>query len=76
MKQLTGKIVSAAMTNTVVVEVTRNWKHPLYKKVVKRTKNFPAHIEGMEAKVGDVVVIQETKPYSKTKHFKVLNKVN
>lgn len=75
MKQFIGTVVSTKMEKTVVVEVTRNWKHPLYKKVVKRTKRFPVHVEGMEVKVQDKVVIQETRPISKTVHFKVVEKL-
>ncbi len=76
MKQLTGTVISNKMNNTVVVQVSRNWKHPLYKKVVSRTKNYPAHVENIALEVGDAVVIEETRPLSKTKHFKVVEKVN
>lgn len=76
MKQFTGTVISTNMNNTVVVQVSRNWKHPLYKKVVSRTKNYPAHSENMELKNGDIVTIEETRPISKTKHFKVLEKAN
>ncbi len=56
--------------------VTRRWQHPLYKKYVKRTKNYACHVEaGLKLEEGDVVAIQECRPLSKTKKFKVLNKI-
>lgn len=75
MKQFTGTVISTKMLNTVIVEVRRNWKHPLYKKVVSRTKNFSAHVQDMELVDGDTVIIQECRPMSKTKHFTVVQKV-
>ena len=76
MKQLIGTVISSKMKNTVIVEVTRRWKHPLYGKIVKRTKNYPCHFEKIKLAEGDEVMIQETKPISKTKHFKVVEKLN
>ncbi len=76
MKTFTGKVVSLANEKTALVEVERNWKHPLYKKIVRRTKNHPSHVEGLELKIGDTVVIQECRPLSKTKHFKVVEVVS
>jgi len=70
-RQLTGTVVSDKMEKTVVVEVETKRRHPLYHKVVKKGKRFPAHNE-VGAKVGDVVVIEETRPISKTKRWKVL----
>lgn len=75
MKQLIGTIISNKMKHTVIVEVTRRWKHPVYGKIVKRTKNYPSHVEKMKLQVGDEVVIQEVKPISKTKHFTVVKKL-
>ena len=74
MKQLTGIVTSTKMNDTVIVEITRQWEHPLYKKTVKRSKNVSCHAKGMKLKEGDQVVIQETKPVSKTVHFKVVKK--
>lgn len=76
MKQLTGIVTSIKMNDTVVVKVTRQWEHPLYKKTVKRSKNFSTHAKGMGLKEGDEVTIQETRPISKTVNFKVVKKVN
>ena len=57
-----------------VVKVERQFKHPLYKKIVRRHKKFKAHDENNECKVGDIVLIQESKPISKYKKW-VLNKI-
>jgi small subunit ribosomal protein S17 len=73
-KEFTGIVISTSMTNTVVVSVERLTRHPMYRKSVKRTKHFVAHVEGIELVVGDWVRIGETKPMSKTKHFIVLGK--
>ena len=74
-KALKGIIVSTKMTNAVVIEVTRKIPHPKYKKLLKRSKNFTAAINGNSVAVGDTVTITETKPISKTIHF-VVNKVH
>lgn len=66
-----GTVVSDAMDKTVVVEVERSKRHPLYGKRVKSSKNFKAHDEHNEYNVGDVVEIVETRPLSKDKHFRV-----
>lgn len=70
MKTLTGIVTSAKTPKTVTVEVSKLWQHPVYGKRVKRSKNFLAHNE-VGAKEGDSVVIGETRPLSKLKHFKV-----
>lgn len=74
-KEFTGVVISTGMKDTVVVEVIRLSKHPLYRKTIKRTKHFVAHVTGMELSVDDKVIIGETKPISKTKHFIVINKL-
>lgn len=60
---------------TARVKVVRSWQHPLYKKFVKRSKNFLCHYENMELHEGETVEIQECRPVSKTKHFRVVGKV-
>ena len=76
-KILSGKIVSTKMQKTVVVEVERTYRHPLYKKIIRRNKRYKAHVEdSSQYKDGDVVRIQETRPLSKEKHFKVIEKVS
>lgn len=71
-KKLSGVVVSDKMKDTVVVVVERYIKHPKYQKFIQRRKKFQAHNPGNTAKIGDKVVIEETRPISKNKHFKVL----
>jgi small subunit ribosomal protein S17 len=66
-RQLQGVVVSDKQDKTVVVKVERRFTHPVMKKTVRRTKNYHAHDEANAAKVGDVVTIQESRPYSKLK---------
>ena len=70
---LQGKVVSDKNDKTVVVKVERRFNHPLFKKVVRRTKNYKAHDENNTKKVGDLVSIQESKPISKDKSWVVLD---
>jgi len=70
-RTLTGKVVSDKMDKTVTVLVERKVKHPIYGKVIRRSKKFHAHDENKEYNVGDVVVISETRPVSKTKAWAV-----
>lgn len=67
---MTGFVTSDKMTKTVVVEVIRTYQHPLYKKVVHAAKRFKAHDE-LGAKVGDQVVIVESRPLSRDKRWVV-----
>ena len=67
-----GVVVSSAMDKTIVVKVDTIRSHPKYKKVIRRSIKFHAHDEGNQAKVGDVVRIVETRPLSKTKHWKLV----
>lgn len=75
MKEMQGIVASAKTPQTVIVEITRKWQHPLYKKFVKRTKRYACHLEGIEVKEGDTVLIQSCRPMSRTKRFKVTAKV-
>lgn len=76
MKTLQGKVIGLATLQTAKVSVQRQWPHPMYGKQVRRTKNYACHYTGTpEIVVGDEVVIQETKPISKTKHFIVVQKI-
>jgi small subunit ribosomal protein S17 len=70
-RQLTGRVVSDKMEKTVTVLVERQVMHPVIGKVVSRTKKYHAHNEGNDAKVGDKVVIEECRPISKSKAWKV-----
>ncbi len=67
-----GKVVSDKMDKTVVVAIEDNVKHPLYKKIVKRTVKFKAHDENNACGVGDKVQIMETRPLSKDKRWRVV----
>jgi small subunit ribosomal protein S17 len=71
-KTLQGVVVSSKMKDTVVVEVVRFVKHQKYKKYYKMNKKYKAHDEGNTMEVGQKVEIVETRPISKTKHFKVV----
>jgi small subunit ribosomal protein S17 len=70
-KTKVGVVVSAKQAKTVIVEVGRQRKHPLYKKVVRLRKRFATHDENGEARAGDLVRIQESRPYSATKRWKI-----
>ena len=73
---LTGQIVSDKGDKTVVVNVERKVKHPLYGKIIRRSKKYHAHDEGNEYKAGETVRIEETAPISKLKTWKVIDRVN
>ena len=66
-----GQVVSAKMQKTIVVEVTRRVKHPVYKRVINKRNKFYAHDEQGTAQVGDVVRIIECRPLSKLKHWRL-----
>ena len=68
-KILKGTVTSAKNDKTIVVEVTRKFKHPFYEKIIKRSKKYHAHDENNEYKVGDTVSILESKPISKNKSW-------
>jgi len=67
-----GTVTSNKMQKSVVVTVTRQTTHPLYKRVVRRSKNFLAHDEKGECRVGDWVRIRETRPLSRRKRWRVV----
>ena len=71
-KQRQGRIVSDAMDKTVVVSVERRMAHPLYGKQVKRQKKYHAHDETNEFRLGDLVLIEETRPLSRKKRWRVV----
>ena len=71
-KTMVGKVVSYKMDKTVVVSIQDNVKHPLYKKIIKRTVKFKAHDEKNECGIGDRVMIMETRPISKDKNWRVV----
>lgn len=69
--QKVGKVVSAKMAKTIVVEVTRRVPHPVYKRVISKRKKFYAHDEQSAAKIGDTVRIVECRPISKLKRWRL-----
>lgn len=73
-KKNIGQVVSVKMAKTAIVSVDRVWQHPLYKKRIKRTKKYACHDE-LGVKEGDKVVIQECRPMSKTKRWKIIKKL-
>src|SRR5271155_4979321 len=70
-KEVVGEVVSSRMSKTIVVKVTRKKAHPFYGRVIARNKKFYAHDEKNEARVGDVVRIEERRPLSKLKRWKL-----
>lgn len=67
-----GKVVSDKMDKTIVVAIEDNVKHPLYKKIVKRTYKLKAHDENNECNIGDRVKVMETRPLSKDKRWRLV----
>jgi small subunit ribosomal protein S17 len=74
-KTRVGKVVSDKMDKTIVVAIEDRVKHPLYKKIVKRTYKLKAHDEQNEARAGDVVKVMETRPLSKEKRWRLVEVV-
>jgi len=74
-RQLTGRVVSDRMAKTVTVLVERRVKHPLYGKIITRSGKYHAHDEAAECKEGDLVTIEECRPISRTKAWRVIQLV-
>ena len=72
-KTRVGKVVSDKMDKTIVVAIADNVKHPLYKKIIKRSVKLKAHDENNECRIGDRVEVMETRPLSKDKRWRVIN---
>jgi len=70
-KEVIGNVVSNRMNKTIVVQVVRQKSHPLYSRVISKAKKFYAHDEKNEAHIGDVVRLEETRPLSKLKRWKL-----
>jgi small subunit ribosomal protein S17 len=71
-KVLTGKVVSDKMDKTVVVAVETLVRHPLYQRIIRRTKKFKAHDEQNSCRIGDKVKMMETRPLSKEKRWRII----
>lgn len=74
-KILLGEVVSNRMHKTITVKVERRVRHPMYERVVKRSKKFHAHDEHNQCQIGDIVRVIETRPLSKTKCWRLLEVV-
>ena len=72
-RQLTGVVVSDKADKTITVKIERKVKHPTYSKIMKRSTKVHAHDEENIAKIGDVVTVEECRPYSKSKTWKLLS---
>ena len=71
-KTRTGRVISDKMNKTVVIAIEDHVKHPVYGKIVKRTKKIHAHDENNECGIGDFVEVMETRPLSKTKRWRLV----
>ena len=71
-KTRVGKVVSNKMDKTIVVAIEDHVKHPLYKKIVKKTYKLKAHVENNECNIGDKVKVMETRPLSKDKRWRLV----
>lgn len=71
-KTRVGKVVSDKMDKTIVVAIVDNVRHPLYKKIIKRTTKLKAHDENNECNIGDRVEVMETRPLSKDKRWRLV----
>ena len=72
-RQKTGLVISSSRDKTITVLIERKVKHALYKKILKRSTKLQAHDESNECSDGDIVTIQESKPFSKTKSWKLVS---
>ena len=75
-RQVRGRVTSNKMDKTVVVEVERTVKHPRYHKYIKQVRSFKAHDEENACQVNDQVLIEESRPLSRTKRWKVIERLN
>jgi small subunit ribosomal protein S17 len=71
-KQVVGKVVSNKMDKTIVVEIENLVMHSLYKKSVRRTKKIKSHDEKNECSIGDIVKVEETRPLSRGKRYRLI----
>ncbi len=74
-KQYIGTVISDKMQKTIVVRISRTAKHPKYNRIVKKSNKFKVHDEKGIAKLDDAVLIEETRPLSKDKHFRLVEVV-
>ena len=74
-RTLQGVVVSDKQAKTIVVRVDRRFTHPIYKKTIRRSKNYHAHDENNEARIGDVVEVMQTRPLSSLKRWRLVRVV-
>jgi small subunit ribosomal protein S17 len=74
-REMYGKVVSVKMNRTVIVAVQQMWKHPKYGKTIRKTRSFAADNEKIDLRLGDEVIMTESRPISRTKHFRVIKKI-
>ncbi|HRN68008.1 MAG TPA: 30S ribosomal protein S17 [Promineifilum sp.] len=72
-KRLVGVVTSDKMDKTIIVSVAETMRHPIYGKVVSRVKKYKAHDENNESQIGDRVLIIESRPYSREKHYALVS---
>lgn len=72
-KRLTGKVVTISNEHMIVVEVVRVWRHPIYKKAMRRSHKYSVHVQGVTPLKDEIVRIAPCRPVSKTKHYLLLN---
>ena len=72
-RQLVGDVIPCKMDKTIVVQVARRFPHPIYQKYVTRTKKYYAHDPNEQCSPGDIVTIEESKPLSRLKRWRVIN---
>ena len=72
-RKITGLVISSKRDKTITVLIERKVKHPIYKKIIRRSTKLQAHDESNDCSEGDVVTIQEVKPISKTKSWKLVD---
>lgn len=75
-KERIGEVISDKMSKTIVVRVVRKYRHPKFNKVVSSQKKYYAHDEKEQASIGDLVCIQESRPISKSKHWRLFQILN
>jgi len=75
-KKLSGTVVSDVSNKTAVVSVVRRYKHPVYSKFIQKSKKYHVHDEENKLKIGDMVTIVESRPYSKKKRWEIYSQAN
>lgn len=72
LKTLEGRIIAIKTPKTAIVLIERKLRHPIYQKVIKKSKKFKAHYENIKIEIGDIAIIKEIRPISKDKSFEII----